>query len=83
MRSCTAATSAMTFAPPSVVAKRPCGASGARGEAVAAMVVRVGVEAAGGEEIGETGIARRVLGKPVVDLDDGTGRAGGCGACRD
>jgi len=31
----------------------------------------IDVEAARGEEIGKAGIARRVLGQAVVDLDDG------------
>ncbi len=35
------------------------------------MVVGVDVKAALAEEIGEAGIARGVLGQPMVDLDDG------------
>ena len=46
---------------------------GRLGVAVAAMVVRVGVEAARGQEIGEAGVARGMLGKAVIDLDDGAG----------
>ena len=70
-----AATSAMTFLP----SERRAEASRRRvrrgGKAVAAMVVRVGVEAALGQKIGEARIARRVLGKAVIDLHDGAGRA--------
>ena len=44
---------------------------GRGGDAMAAMVVGVDVEAARGQEIGEAGVARRMLGKPVIDLDDG------------
>ena len=40
------------------------------GDAVAAMVVGIDVEAAPGKKIGEAGIARGMFGQPVIDLDD-------------
>ena len=50
---------------------------GCPGRAMAAMVMGVDMEAASAEKLGEAGVARRMLGQAMVDLDHGARMAVG------
>ena len=73
-----ASTSAITLAAPSGLPNMPRRRVGRGGRAVAAMVVRVDVEAARRHDLGEAAVARGMLGQAMIDLDDAARRPFAC-----